>query len=211
VDATAGGSQQSEAGRVIHARLTVRGFEDSDRRDVDRYAGASSRCPQKFLVSEAIERGRDIAATDVSKALLRGVAYEELAELTGEKPREVNFYLPASNIPLLQKVPGFGNFNPTREVRHCDKLCAGLVDAPRAFSLKLSKVTRDECKMAPSDVDPELCFRREEGRLVCLMTKHVDDLEISGEPKYVHLVLEELQNVFGGLKLTWNAFAHCGG
>jgi hypothetical protein len=57
VDATAGGRQQSQAKRVIRARLTVRGFKDSDRRDIDRYAVASSRCSQKLFVSEAVKRG----------------------------------------------------------------------------------------------------------------------------------------------------------
>jgi hypothetical protein len=34
------------------------------------------------------------------------------------------------------------------------------------------------CKMVPSNVDPELCFRHD-GHLVCMMTKHVDDLKIT--------------------------------
>ena len=35
------------------------------------------------------------------------MTYEELSKLTGEPVREVNFYLPASNIPLLRQLPGF--------------------------------------------------------------------------------------------------------
>ena len=78
----------------------MRGFKDQDKGDVDRYAGTSSRCSQKLLVSEAVCRGWAIATTDISKAFLQGVTYEELAKLTGEPQREVNFYLPASNIPI---------------------------------------------------------------------------------------------------------------
>jgi hypothetical protein len=43
VDATASGSHQAEAKKVILARLTVRGFKDSDRHRIDRYAGSSSQ------------------------------------------------------------------------------------------------------------------------------------------------------------------------
>jgi hypothetical protein len=93
------------------------------------------------LVSEAVLRGWDLITTDISKAFLQGVTYDELAKLTGERPREVNFYLPASNIPVLRKVKGFENFNPATEVLHCDKPGTGLVDAPRVFSLKLSSIT----------------------------------------------------------------------
>ncbi len=135
------GGQQAEASRgptrTIRARLTVRGFKDSAKGDIDRYAGTSSRCSQKLVVSEAVRQGWPICSADISKAFLQGVTYDELAKLTGEPLREVNFYLPASNIPLLRKLPGFENFDPMKEVLHCDKPGTGLVDAPRAFSIKL--------------------------------------------------------------------------
>ena len=89
------GSRSAEAKRTIRARLTVRGFKDSEKGDIDRYAGTSARSSQKVLVSEAVRRGWDIGTTDISKAFLQGVTYEELAQLTGEKQREVNFYLPS--------------------------------------------------------------------------------------------------------------------
>ena len=36
------------------------------------------------------------------------------------------------------------NFDPQTEVLHCDKPGTGLVDAPRAFSMKLKRVTETE-------------------------------------------------------------------
>ena len=199
-DVTSSGSQQAEAAvKTIRARLTVRGFKDSGKNDIDRYAGTSSRCSQKLLVSEAVRRKWDIARTDISKAFLQGVTYEELARLTGESLREVNFYLPSSNIHLLRQVPGFEDFNPQEEVCHCDKPGTGSVDAPKAFSIKLRGVSSRNCKLVNSRVDPELCFRHNErGQLVCVMTKHVDDLKIAGEPSVVREVLTELQKVFWG-------------
>ena len=107
--------------RTIQARLTVRGFKDSGKFDVDRYAGTSSRSSQKVVVSEAAARGSDILSADISKAFLQGVTYKELAELTGEAPREINFYLPAADIPLLRSLPGYEDFDPAREVLHCDR------------------------------------------------------------------------------------------
>ena len=85
---------KSGAKRTIRARLTVRGFKDHDRHDFDRYAGTSSRSSQKVLVSEAVLHGWDIATAYISKAFLQCVTYKELAELTGDKIREVIFYLP---------------------------------------------------------------------------------------------------------------------
>ena len=139
-----GGSAQADAIRVIRARLTIRGFKDREKADVDRYAGTSSRLSHKVLVSEAAAHGWDITTTDISKAFLEGVTYKELAELTGTQEREVNFYLPPHNLPLRRTIPGFESFDPQREVLHCDKPGTGSVDAPRAFSLKLKKLLTTE-------------------------------------------------------------------
>lgn len=81
--------------------------------------------------------------------------------MIGEPAREVNFYLPVANIPLLRKLAGFENFNPAEEVLHCDKPGTGLIDAPRAFSLKLRFETT-KLGFKACSVDPELCllFRR---------------------------------------------------
>ena len=44
----------------------------------------------------------------------------------------------------------------------------------------------------------------------CLMTKHVDDLKIAGEPAVVQEVLLKLQETFGELKISKHSFLHCG-
>jgi len=106
-DAESSGAAAPKTTKVIRARLTVRGFKDHARNTIDTYAGTSTRYAQKLLCSEAVRQGWDIATTDISKAFLQGVTYEELAELTGESRREVNFYLPESLISVLQKAPRF--------------------------------------------------------------------------------------------------------
>ena len=138
VDVTRGEGRETKTPqpvRTIRARLTVRGFKDAQRSDIDRYAGTSTRCSQKLIVSEAVRNHWPICTADISKAFLQGVTYEQLAEMTGEPMREVNFYLPASDISLLRTLPGCEDFDPQKEVLHCDKPGTGLVDAPRAFSL----------------------------------------------------------------------------
>ena len=176
--------------RTIRARLTARGFKDSERSDIDRYAGTSTRCSQKLIVSEAVRNNWPICTADISKAFLQGVTYEQLAKMTGEPVREVNFYFPASNIPLLRQLPGFEDFDAQNEVLHCDKPGTGLVDAPRAFSMQLRGVTETKCHMKSSQIDGELCMRHESGYLTAVLTKHVDDLKVTRETKYCqsHLV-----------------------
>ena len=142
--------------RIIRARLTIRGFKDLDKAELIRYAGTSQRYSQRLLVSEAANRGWPIACTDISKAFLQGVTYDELSKMTGEPLRDVSFYLPPSSIAILKQLPGYENFNPALEVLWCVKPGTGSVDAPRAFQLKLSKVTRETCKLIPTKTDAEL-------------------------------------------------------
>ena len=67
--------------------------------------------------------------------------------------------------------------------------------------------------MKPSSVDPELCMLHvvsDSGvpQLVCLMTKHVDDLKVTGERAWIEWVLEKIQGTFCKLKILWNDFTN---
>ena len=112
-------------------------------------------------------------------------------------------------------MPGFENFDPKREVIHCDKPGTGSVDAPRCFSLKLKQVT-DRIGMRCCTIDPELCIMHDHrakgpmGTLIALMTKHVDDLKVCGNKKVVTWILEKIEKVFGQLKIEWHEFTNCG-
>lgn len=204
---------EGKSRRVIRARLTVRGFKDVDKGHVDTYAGTSQRYSQRITCSEAVLRQWDMCTTDISKAFLQGVTYEELAAQTGDAVREVNFYLPAYNVPQLQQVEGFEGFDPTTEVIHCDKPGTGSVDAPRCFSIKLSKVT-EKAGLIASNVDAELCYchqiRNGKLTLVAIMTKHVDDLKAAGEKAVLLQIMRVIEEVFGEMKITWHTFTNCG-
>ncbi len=86
-DANASVGTVAATTKTIKARLTVRGFKDHDRNNIDTYVGTSTRYSHKLLCSEAVRQGWDIATTDISKAFLQGVTYEELSQLTGEPVR----------------------------------------------------------------------------------------------------------------------------
>ena len=118
--------------------MCCRGFKDQQASDLASYAGTSARYSQRIVVSEAVKRGWDLWTADVGKAFLQGVTYEELAELTGEPLREVNFDLDWESTNYLRHLPGFEGFNRNTEVLGMLKPGTGCVDAPRCFSLKLS-------------------------------------------------------------------------
>ena len=196
--------------RIIRARLTIRGFKDRDAQDLIRYAGTSQRYSQRMIVSEAANRGWNIVTTDISKAFLQGVTYKELAELTGEPLRDVNFYLPPSSVAVLKQIDGYTTFDPATEVLHSLKPSTGSVDAPRCFHLKLAQITRSKCKLVPTRTDEELLILHRGGKLVAILTIHVDDLKLAGELVIIKEIIGHLETTFGKLILQWNNFLNCG-
>ena len=78
------------------------------------------------------------------------------------RERKVNFDLPAYAVAFLQEQPGWRDFDPRKEVIHCDKPGMSCNDAPRCFSQKLAKVMRDICGMLPCTTDNELYFLHKE-------------------------------------------------
>ena len=42
------------------------------------------------------------------------------------------------------------------------------------------------------------------------MTKHVDDLKLTGEKDWIEFVLKKLEETFGELKVQWHEFTNCG-
>ena len=69
--------------------------------------------------------------------------------------------------------------------------------------------------MIPSSVGGELVLNLEQadngiGTLICLMAKHVDDLKLTGKKKVIEQVLQQIQEVFGELKIEWYTYTNCG-
>ena len=89
--------------RVIRVRMTLRGFKDRDAWMLETFAGTSSRLSKRIVVSEAVVQEFELWAFDVRKAFLKGVTYEELADMTGDEVRDVYFDLPDWCVPILRQ------------------------------------------------------------------------------------------------------------
>ena len=79
-----------------------------------------------------------------------------MAAATGEPLRAVNFVPPSYYLQIRRLMPVYKDFDPTKEVLHCEKPGTGRNDAPRCVSLRLAMATRNMRNMKPSTVDPEL-------------------------------------------------------
>ena len=108
--------------RIIRCRMALRGFKDMDAGALQTFAGTAKRASQRLLSSEAACRPDWVyVAADVPTAFLQGMTYEEMHELTGEAPREVNFTLPPGSAAIFRQVPGYETFDENTECLHCIK------------------------------------------------------------------------------------------
>ena len=106
--------------------------------DLETYAGTASRAGQRVVNSVAAQHPDWIMFSyDVSKAFAKGMTFEEIARLTGQPLRAVEFDLQPEDVPLIRKIPGFENFDPRTETLAMIKPIYGLKDAPRAWRKKL--------------------------------------------------------------------------
>ncbi|CAE8594372.1 unnamed protein product [Polarella glacialis] len=198
--------------RIIRMRMAMRGFKDWDADSINSYAGTASRASQKVLSSEvACHPDWVMISIDINKAFLQGMTYKEIHELTGEAERTVHFTLPPGSAAVLRLIPGYEDFDERSEVLRCIKPGTGTKDAPRAFSLKLASVTQSPaCRMVPTTMDREFEVRHDDGRLVAMQVKHVDDVKMGGETAIVHDIIAKLEVVFGKLAYHKQEFTNCG-
>ena len=199
--------------RVIRMRLTLRGFKDKEAKGLVTYAGTASRLAQKITISEACIRGWPLTAIDVRKAFLKGLTYQELAETTGERLREVNFELDKESVHILRMIPGYEDFDPVSEVLHNDKPGTGFKDAPRCFALKLARATQGSFGAKPTTHDDQLLVRHNaSSELDFIGTIHVDDVKVACPPQVLSQLVNALIRLFGDdqLEITANNFTNCG-
>ena len=77
---------------------------------------------------------------DVSQAFAKGLAFEELSNLTGAECRAMQFDVPKQDLGCLKQIKGFETFNLATEILKVLKVIYGLKDAPRAWRKKLHQV-----------------------------------------------------------------------
>ena len=58
----------------------------------------------------------------------------------------------------------------------------GCKDAPRCWSIQLTKVTNSDYNAVPTLYDDEFMTRHANSELALLATKHVDDVKVTGTP-----------------------------
>ena len=200
--------KQIEGKRDVKARLVVQGFKDNQ--PVRNFSATTTRWGQRLVLICAVQFGWSLISADVSEAFLRGLTFEELHR-TGEDKvlRNVQMLLPPGAEQLLRTLPGFENYCGQTECLKMKKPGFGLKDAPRLWGLALRKVLK-LIGLTATQVDPQLFLKHDGGKLVLLVSVHVDDLKLTGVPVLIQLAITKLEEAFDALKIEKDNFDHLG-
>ena len=191
-------SNPKEKVHIIRMRMTQREFKDADAADLLTFAGTSSRVSQRIVVSEAAVQGWQLTAIDVKMAFLKGITYKQLAELTGDPVREVNFQVTAEVAAILRTIKGFDQFDHRTQVLSNLKPGTGTNDAPRCFAIKLTWATNDRFGAKATSHDPQLIVRHDKyNKLDFIATKHVEDIKVPCMPHVLAEFISMREGMFG--------------
>ena len=200
--------------RDVKSRVTMRGFKDRAGQDLAAFAGTASRWGQR-LVNSTIAQNTEFEffSFDVSAAFAKGMTFRELADLTGETLREVQFDLDAMSSELLRPLPEFRNFDPATETLSMVKPIYGLKDAPRAWQQKLNIILiRFGMKPLLADEQAFVLFQTlvKKPKLLCILSTHADDLKGGAKKAVALALLAHIEKAAGKFKQGWTVFTHTG-
>ena len=97
---------------------------------------------------------------------------------------------------MLRTLPGFKDFDPQTEVTHCDKPGTGLVDAPRAFSIKLKLVTGEE-RIVPPRTKYWICTVEAMPQAMGLDFVAIDEVQLCADPERGHVFTDRIIHMRG--------------
>ena len=206
-------NQKDKEKKSVKARLTVRGFLDQQSNSLSTFSATASRWSQRLVVSITVQRSWKLFGLDVAQAFLKGLTFDQLNDLEkakgGSTIRAVQFRVPPGAVAILQRLEGYHDFDPAREVLDLVRPGFGLKDAPRLWSMALQQALQD-LDWHPTKIDPQLYLKHRSGSLVGVVSAHVDDLKGGAEEKVRLELIEHLTRRFGKLTEMYGSFEHCG-
>ena len=195
---------------IVKGRLVIHGFKDCEAESLNTYAGTATRWGQRIICMVAATKAWPILTADVSTAFLRGLTFDELSRLTGEKVRRAGFHPPRGYESFVKELPGMEAYDRNVHELLMTKPVYGMKDAPRAWRIRLHQALTSLHYM-PLKTDKALYYLYDQKQgITALISAHVDDLKITGIPSIIEKTIKDLTAMFGDLKIHRGDFEHCG-
>jgi hypothetical protein len=197
---------------VVKGRLCVKGFAERRADQLQTTSPTASRLGHRLVCLYSAVAKLPLVSLDVSTAFLQGWSFSELRE-SGFQRQPIAFTPPADVWKMLAELDPATYaqclHNPGLWCLECDKAVYGLKDAPLLWHLRCT-ATLKELKLVQSPHDSCVWKLVVGGELKILMSLHVDDTLVTGDPAHITKLHKALEARFGTMKAESGQFKHFG-
>ncbi|CAK0892089.1 unnamed protein product, partial [Prorocentrum cordatum] len=133
--------KQPDGKLAVEARLCIKGFQDLQQDRLDTFSATASRQSQRIVNFIAASRPKwALWSCDVGSAFLKGLTFQDVADMTGEPLRTVQLDLPKDTVKIARQFEPLSNYDVSRHCLEMVRPGFGLKDAPRLWNLRLKQV-----------------------------------------------------------------------
>ena len=202
--------KRKEGVLVIKMRLVLKGFMEQNQKSLQTTSPTATRTGHRIVTQTSADQAWDIEGLDISTAFLQGFSFDKLPP--GIKRQPCAFVPPDGTFALLATLSTEWKeaaANPNEFLFELHKSVYGLKDAPLMWfiaindflkSYGLTNCSHDQC----------LYKLHRDGKLVLLLSLHVDDTLTTGQKAELNKLHSALEARFGKVKRETNCFRHFG-
>ena len=197
---------------VIKARLCAKGFAERNQHELQTSSPTATRLGHKMILAYAAYIKADLWSLDVSTAFLQGWTLDDV-NASGHQRQACALILPHGCWELfagLDKRFQKAASDPSNYCLMLRKSVYGLKDAPLLWCLRLFETFRRIGLKQTAHDGCVWCKYDKSNKLTLLVSVHVDDTLLTGDPKVMHELHMALEKDFGTLKKEVNVFKHFG-
>jgi hypothetical protein len=208
--------------RIIKMRLVMKGFKETRQHKLITSSPTATRTSHRVVKTTSASRAWELWSLDISAAFLRGFSFEELA-LQGHERQSCAFSVPPGMFELMAELDSVWAAAAKEPHLYCFRLhraVYGLKDAPLLWFLKIRKFMIEKAGLTQSKHDSCLFISEAPkhlqndklvfGRLDMMLSLHVDDNLVTGQPHKLQKLYEMLLEAFEEISIEKNHFRHFG-
>ena len=202
--------KRKEGALIVKDRLVLKGFMEQNQKSLQTSSPTATRMGHRVVTQTAADEGWDIEGLDISTAFLQGFSFDQLPPGTTRQP--CAFSPPEGVFQLLASLSDIWREaaeSPHLYLYELHKSVYGLKDAPLMWFIAINDFLK-KYGLANCSHDQCLYKLHSEGKLVMLLSLHVDDTLSTGQKSQLDRLHAALETRFGKVKRETNSFRHFG-
>ena len=202
--------KRKEGVLIVKDRLVLKGFMEQNQKSLQTSSPTATRMGHRVVTQTSADEGWDIEGLDISTAFLQGFSFSQLPPGTTRQP--CAFSPPEGVFKLLASLSDIWREaaeNPHLYLYEVHKSVYGLKDAPLMWFIAINDFLK-KYGLVNCSHDQCLYKLQSQGKLVMILSLHVDDTLSTGQKPELDRLHIALEARFGKVKREINSFRHFG-